>query len=145
MSSILILIIYRLGKLTINARVGYIASFLFAVCNYLLDFNTGQYNTDHNDIAFIFYVTLSIWTYTEYLFEKKSRYMWLIGFFAGLAILTKWLTGLVVFSGWGISLFFIQGVRNKITEYKRIVKALIVCMLTFLPWQIYILLNFRAD
>jgi 4-amino-4-deoxy-L-arabinose transferase len=145
MTSLLIPVIFRMGKLSVNARVGYLASFLFAVCNYLLDFNTGQYNTDHNDIAFIFYVTLSIWAYTEYCVDKKSQYIWLIGFFAGLAILNKWLTGLVVFSGWGVALLFIHGTANKISEFKKLLKAFVICVLTFLPWQIYKAIRFPVE
>ncbi|MBI4930563.1 MAG: glycosyltransferase family 39 protein [Bacteroidetes bacterium] len=145
MTSLLVPIIFRMGKLTVNARVGYLAGFLFAVCNYLLDFNTGQYNTDHNDIAFIFYVTLSLWAYTEYSFENKSRYVWLIGFFSGLAILNKWLPGLLVFSGWTVTLFFIQGTTNRKNELKNILKALAACIITFLPWQIYKATRFPVD
>ncbi len=145
MTSLLIPVIFRMGKLTVNARVGYIGSFLFAVCNYLLDFNTGQYNTDHNDIAFIFYVTLSIWAFTEYWSEKNARYVWLIGLFAGLAILNKWLTGLLVFSGWATTLFFIQGFANKKREIINMIKALIVCVITFIPWQIYKSIRFPAE
>lgn len=145
MTSLLILVIFRMGKLTVNARIGYMAGFLFAVCNYLLDFNTGQYNTDHHDIASIFYISLSIWAYSEYQIEKKSRYVWLIGLFAGLAILNKWLVGLVVFSGWATALFFIQGMANKKSEIINMMKALIVCVLTFVPWQIYKTIRFPAE
>lgn len=145
MSSLLILVIYRLGKLSVTAQVGYIAGFLFAVCNYLLDFNTGQYNTDHNDIAFIFYITLSIWAYTEYRFENKSRYVWLIGLFAGLAILNKWLTGLLVFSGWAAAWFFVQSAANNKHELKNMLKALATCVLVFLPWQIYKAIRFPLE
>jgi hypothetical protein len=144
MTSLLIPVIFRMGKLTINERVGYLASFLFATCNYLLDFNSGQYNTDHNDIAFIFYVTLSLWAYTEYC-VGKSQYVWLIGFFAGLAILNKWLPGLVVFAGWGISLLFIKGAKNKISEFKNLIKAFVICILTFIPWQIYKAIRFPLE
>lgn len=145
MSALLILIIFRIGKLTINEQVGYIASLLYAACNYLLDFNTGNYATDHNDVAFIFYVTLSIWAYSEYHIGNKTKYIWLIGLFAGLAVLNKWMVGLTVFSGWGISLFFIKGMAPKWAEFKNIVKAYIICLHIVIPWQIYILAAFPKE
>jgi 4-amino-4-deoxy-L-arabinose transferase-like glycosyltransferase len=146
MFSLLILIIYRIGKITLNERVGYISAFLFATNHYLLEFVTGIISTDHNDIAFIFYVTLSIWAYTEYCFSNKQKYVWLIGLFAGFALLNKWLVGLLVFSGWGFFiLFFISGVSAKITEVKSLLKAILVALLIFLPWQIYIYLKFPAE
>ena len=145
MSSLLILIVFRLGKIIINEQVGYISSLLYAVCSYLLDFNTGIYCTDHNDIAFMFYITLSIWAFTEYKICNKLNYVWLIGLFAGFAILNKWTVGLLVFSGWGVSIFFVSGVKNKLKEIKNILKAFSICLLICIPWQAYILYNFPKE
>jgi|SRR6218665_3530456 len=145
MSTLLIPVIFRIGKRAISEQVGYIAAFLFALCNFLLDLITGIYNTDHNDVAFIFYVTLSFWAYTEYRANNARKYIWLIGIFAGCAILNKWMVGLVVFSGWGISLLFIPGFKNKLAEFKQLMLSFGSCVLVFLPWQIYILNRFPAE
>jgi 4-amino-4-deoxy-L-arabinose transferase len=146
MWSLLILIIYRIGKITLGNNVGYLSAFLYGTCNYFLEFVTGIISTDHNDIAFIFYVSLSIWAYTEYCVFKKQKYIWLIGLFVGFAVLNKWLVGLLVFSGWGIFLlFFVAGWKNKLSEFKLLIKAALISACIFLPWQIYILLRFPAQ
>jgi hypothetical protein len=145
MSALLIPVVFRMGQLTLNKTVGFIACFLYATSNYLIDFNTGIYATDHNDVAFIFYVTLSIWAYTEYSILNKKNYLWLIGLFAGLAILNKWVVGLTVYAGWGATILFLAGKENKISELKNIGKSLLVCFLTVLPWQIYILIAFPRE
>lgn len=145
MACLLIIIIFRIGKLIINEKVGYISAFLFSVNNYLLELLTGMYHTDHNDIAFIFYITLSIWAYTEYSVQKKTNYLWLIGFFAGLAILNKWLVGLLVFSGWGIFVLFVKETTGKRIEIKNILMALMACAVVFVPWQIYIFKTFPIE
>jgi 4-amino-4-deoxy-L-arabinose transferase len=145
MSLILIPIIYRIGKLITNKEVGFIACLIYATNNYLLDFTTGYYHTDHNDVAFIFYVTLSIWVFVEYIYSNNKKYIYLIGLFAGLAILNKWLVGLLVFSGWGVSMFFIVGLKNKLKEFKNIGVAFLVCITTFIPWQIYVWINFKDN
>lgn len=145
MFSLLILVIFRIGKILVNERVGYVSAFLFSVNNYLLEFITGIEHTDHNDIAFIFYVTLSIWAFAEYSINKRKHFIWLIGIFAGLAILNKWLVGLLVFSGWSISVLFISGSSDKLKEIKNILKAVLVCILVFVPWQLYILTAFPME
>lgn len=62
----------------------------------------------------------------------------MIGLFSGGAVLIKWLTGLLVFSGWGLTVLFNKEKRKSIQQYKSITISLIVCLLVFLPWQIYI-------
>ena len=142
MSIILILVIFRMGKLVVNENVGFLACFIYATNNYFLDFISGQYNTDHNDIAFLFYVTLSVWSFLEYQYSSKKKYIYLIGVFVGAAVLNKWLVGLLAYSGWGISLFYISEFKNKLIELKNIVISFLICVLIVLPWQIYAFLSF---
>lgn len=145
MSSLLVFVIFRLGKIMVNEMVGYISALLYAACCYFLEFNTGTHCTDHNDIAFMFYIILSIWAYAEYRLLNKSNYIWLIGLFAGCAILNKWTVGLLVFSGWGVSLFFIPGIKGKWNELKNILKSFFMCLCVCLPWQIYILCTYPLE
>lgn len=144
MSAILIPITYRMGKIAVNAKVGYFAALIYASNFYLLEFNTGGINTDHNDVAFIFYVTMSFWAFLEYRTSGNHRYVYLIGVFAGVAILTKWLTGLLVFGGWGLGTL-IYYKENFKTEFINIIKAFGTAVAIALPWQVYILMKFPAE
>lgn len=106
MMSILPLLIYRIGKLSLNERIGYYGALFFSTSFFVHELLTGFPPSDHNDIAFLFYVTASIWAWVEYENSQKKYWLILIGLFSGCAILIKWLTGLLVFSGWGLSIIF---------------------------------------
>jgi len=138
MSTILIWIIFKIGKQLVNERVGYLSALFFSVMGFFLDFISGYESTDHNDVAFLFYVTLSIWAFVMYKTTEVRKYIWLIGVFAGLAILNKWLVGLLVFSGWGISFLFIKEKEKKWNDFKNLLLSLSTCIVVFLPWQIYV-------
>ena len=101
MTSISLLIIYRLAFLvTQDRKTSLIALILATFSNFQLNLISGRIPTDHNDIAFGFYILLSIWTFVEYLKSKKIYWALLSGVFAGSAILIKWLIGLLVYSSW---------------------------------------------
>lgn len=140
------LMIYRIGKIASNARIGFYGALFFTCAYHFLELSTGQFPTDHNDIAFLFYVTASIWAWFEYQDSKKTYWIVLIGLFSGCAILVKWLVGLLVYALWGVSL----GVEDKknwlnLKAYIPILKALIITIIVFIPWQIYILNQFPIE
>lgn len=145
MSAFMILLIFRIGKLSVNSRSGYIAAFLYCFASYSLELMAGYHHTDHNDTAFIFYVTASIWAFTEYLKSKRRFWVIWIGLFAGIAVLNKWLTGLLVFSGWAFWLLADRNKRNDISYYWDILLGIGITFAVFLPWQIYILNMFPLE
>jgi 4-amino-4-deoxy-L-arabinose transferase len=102
-------------------------------------------HTDHNDIAFLFYVTLSIWAWFEKESSEKKYWIFLIGLFAGMAILNKWLVGLLVYSIWGINTLLQKEKRNNLFSYLEITGSLVVTVIVALPWQIYIFNNFPLE
>lgn len=142
MSTIIIYFIYRIGALCINKNAGFFGALFFALSNFVLEITAGAIHTDHNDVAFLFYVSAGIWAWVEYENSDSSRkkyFLILIGFFSGCAILVKWLSGLLVFSGWGISILLSKERRSQWLHYRNLLISLIVAVMTFLPWQIYIL------
>ncbi|NCD32276.1 MAG: phospholipid carrier-dependent glycosyltransferase [Spartobacteria bacterium] len=145
MSSLLIPIIYRMGLICANRAVAYAAAFLYSVSLYSLLLLTGFINLDHNDIAFVFFVTLSIWCFFEYWTSKK--WVWLIplGVTAGAAALTKWLTGFLIFGGWGIAVLCDAQERTKPSAYLKIVLSFFFGLFVFLPWQIYAMKTYPAE
>ncbi len=148
MSTLVILFIYRIGNIVINKKVGFYAALLFATSNFAIEFVSGSINTDHNDIAFMFYVTASIWAWIEYEAagpKQKKYFLILIGLFAGAAVLVKWLTGLLVFTGWGLSIVLLKQRRKQWKQYGNLLLSLLIAIVVFLPWQLYILHAFPLE
>lgn len=141
MSSLLVLFIFRTGKLLVDEKLGYYAAFIAATSHFIIKLVSGNEGMDHNDLAFTFYVSASIWAYTEYYFSKKKYWIILIGIFVGCAVLNKWLVGLLVFAGWGINILF-DGEKFSIRKFSDLLISFLICLVIFLPWQIYILSNF---
>lgn len=139
MSSIMVLFIYRMGKLSVNERVGYYAGLLWALNCFALTLVSGIATCDHNDVAFVFYVTASFWAWMEYNHSGKRYWILFIGLFAGMGVLVKWLTAFLVFSGWGLALLLNKEKRKNVASWIDIGSAAVVATLIFLPWQLHIL------
>jgi 4-amino-4-deoxy-L-arabinose transferase len=141
-----VLCIYRIGKIAVNARTGYLAALFFAAAYYPLELVAGRFSTDHNDVSFLFYITASFWAWFEYRNSGKQFYLLLIGLFSGCAVLVKWLVGLLVYASWFLSLGS-QDAKHWLRwrSYKPLLIALGICLLVFVPWQIYILHAFPLE
>ena len=145
MSSLLVLMIFRIGNLWANERIAWCAAFLFTFSNFQMEMVTGILRTDHNDVAFMFYVTASIWSWSEYMTSKNKIWMILIGVFSGMAVMVKWLTGLLVFLGWVLSILFEKQQRINWRSYRDIILSFLVSVVVFLPWQIYKSIRFPVE
>lgn len=144
--SIIVIMIYRIGKIAHSSTVGFYGALFFSMAYYPLELVAGKYSTDHNDIAFLFYVTASFVAWFEYQSTSKAYWLILIGFFSGCAILVKWLVGLVIYAIWGISI--LANDKRKLLELKSyypILLAFSVTLIVFLPWQLYILYSFPLE
>jgi 4-amino-4-deoxy-L-arabinose transferase-like glycosyltransferase len=91
---------YRTGKLLVNNRVGYLTGIFIISTYYIFELIAGRQAVDHNDLSFLFYISISIWSFIEYYYSGKKHWIFLIGLFSGMAILCKWLVGLLVYFGW---------------------------------------------
>jgi 4-amino-4-deoxy-L-arabinose transferase-like glycosyltransferase len=129
--------IYRIGKISLDVKAAYFGAFLFAFCMYPLELVAGIFPTDQNDISFIFYITASFWAWFEYKRTGKAYWIVLIGLFSGIAVLTKWLVGLLIYAAWGISLLIKKKEIFKWKRYIPIVIAFVISVFVFMPWQIY--------
>jgi 4-amino-4-deoxy-L-arabinose transferase-like glycosyltransferase len=138
---------YRIGKIwTANINIAFIAAILISTSYYVLELSSGRFGLDHNDLAMGAFTTASFWSFCEYT-QQKSKWKWaiLVGVFAGCAILTKWLTGLLVFGGWAIYIFHENKRLLTLAHIKHYLVALLVCCLIFIPWQWYILHEFPKE
>lgn len=146
MSALMVFIVYRIGSLVVNKKTGWYAAFICAMSFGQIEFITGNVATDHNDVAFMFYMACSFWAFFEFIHsDKKMRWAILTGVFAGIAVLNKWLAGLAVFSGWAAYILFIERPWFKISVFKFPLIALLVAVAIALPWQLYILHAFPAE
>ena len=65
--------------------------------------------------------------------------------FAGAAVLIKWLIGLLVYSSWGIiSLYYIIKKKNY-SLFLNLIFSFIICLLIFIPWQIFTYYKFPTE
>lgn len=138
LGSIMVVLLYQIARsVTGNRNVAVVAALLLCYSGFHLDLTSGYTGMDHNDVAFGFYVLASIWAYVRYTENNKISTALLIGLFAGGAVLTKWLTGLVVFGAWGLNILL--AIRDKSTRREIVhwLLALCVCVAVFLPWQVY--------
>lgn len=143
MSSFSILMIYRIGSIIYNRHGGFIGAVLYAGSTYLIELTSGRIPTDHNDVAFLFYVSASLWSWFEYEHSQKKYWIWFIGIFSGFAILVKWLPGLLVYAGWVSTILLKERRRN--VHIKDPLKSLLLTVLIVFPWQIYAAIRFPKE
>lgn len=129
------MLVLSIAKRFLTSFLAILATFLFAFSAFQLSLVSGVQGMDHNDIAFLFYCTLSYWSWLKYNETKEFKYVLLIGFSSGGAILCKWLVGLVVFAGWGTVIVLTQ--LKELKQWKNLVWALLIAISVFLPWQLY--------
>lgn len=91
---------YRMGRLLVDERVGWIVALLATCSYYLLELTAGAVTTDHNDAVFIAAVACSWWALLELWNDGRSRWAVLAGVLSACAILTKVFVGGVVFLPW---------------------------------------------
>lgn len=145
LSTAIIPLVFLTGKNFLNKNVGFFAALLYTTSFFNINFISGQTFTDHNDIFFTCFVTGSIWAYSEYYVTKNRKWLLMIGLFCGLAVMVKWLVGLLIFGAWFIHVLFDKTSRIRITSYLDIIYSFAASLLIFIPWQIYAYVNFPAE
>jgi 4-amino-4-deoxy-L-arabinose transferase len=135
---LIILMVYDIGKFIKGNLAGILTALIFAYMKFPLTYVAGMYATDHNDIAFLLYVTASFWSLIKYRETQKIRYVILCGLFSGAAVLVKWLTGFLAIGVWGS--------YTLIFERKKVIKPILaglIAVIVALPWQLYCYFNYR--
>ncbi len=140
MGALMLWPVFRMGTLLWDKKTGFYAAFLSVFAGFQLELVSGFQGMDHNDQAFLFYVTLSLWTLMEYFGQGDRPWRWAIatGVFAGMAVLCKWLTGLLVFGVWGVDWLWRLRSDGRWLELRRMLAAFAAACAVFLPWQLYI-------
>lgn len=138
LGALLVVPVFGLGNRLFGKMGAYAGALLAAFAYYDLELTAGVFVADQNDASFVFYVTLSLWAYVEYVASGRSRrWVWLIGAAVGAAILTKWLTGLLVFAGWGLTLLLTASLRRSGRAWADLALAAGLALALALPWTFY--------
>ncbi len=87
---------YDIGRRLIGRRVGLTAALLHAANPLIGKLATGRIATDHVDAIFSSLVTLGVWSIVVLSSRAALVRGLTVGVFAGLAVLTKWATGLLL-------------------------------------------------
>lgn len=139
-----ILLIFSIGKMLWNEKVGLYAAFFYAIHGLILEQTGGRVTTDHVDIAFLFFIQLGVYLALVF-FERKTLWINILcGITIGLALLTKWLPALIVLPIWLIAGW------NKFEGSKKSLMLQFLLLITVivgvaLPWQIYIQAQFPDE
>lgn len=137
LSTIGIGLTYLIGNYFFNKKVGYLAAFFFSINGLIIELASGRVATDHIDIFFMFFIELAVVFSILYVQKQKMLFNLLAGLCLGAALLSKSLVALIVIPIW---LFVV--IDSKKFNQKEICIQLIllisICLMTYLPWQIYI-------
>ena len=129
----------RIGARLVGERAGLLAAFLVAINGSLLDLASGRKATDHVDSILVSLTCLAVWSAVEHAAEPSGWRAVLTGALGGLAVLTKWLVGLLPFAVWAVLL------RRRRDRWKDLVLGAAVCAAVAAPWQLYARHAFPAE
>ena len=141
--SLLVPVTYRTGKLLAGESTGFFSALLAATSFSLLGLVSGRQPVDHCDVSFLFFVSASLWSWVEGVSSGKKHRFILIGLFAGMAVLCKWLPGLLVYAVW---LFYAMiDKKSTLKNVKQAGVAFLITLFIVIPWQVYIWLRFPVE
>jgi uncharacterized membrane protein len=136
-SSLCLVLTYLLIKKFFNRKSALI-SIPFLGSIYLFNFYSRQ---GQLDIAYIFFITLSIYFYLEFLNGGKKRYILIFGASIGFALMTKIIVGF--FAIITIFIFLLIELVRKNVKFKEVLSQIATLTLTglilSLPWHIFML------
>jgi 4-amino-4-deoxy-L-arabinose transferase len=143
--AMLVFPIFGIGKIIWNEKIGFYGAVIFSFLLYPLELVSGYHTADHVDVSFLFYITYSLFFWLKYLDKSQMKWILLMGLFAGLAVLTKWLVGLLIYSGALTTISITKELRNSKQLWISIFLSLFVTLLVVVPWHIYAYLNFPKE
>ncbi len=139
-----ILLMYKLGSFFKNKKVGFIAAFLFSINGLIIELTSGRVATDHVDIFFLFFILLSVVLTYNFIHTRKTIYNILVGVSLGCAILSKWLPAFIVLPIWSLLVWHSGKYSFKHMLLQLLIIIGISCII-FIPWQLYIYNNFPLE
>lgn len=144
-STLAIFVTFLIGYKLFDKKTGLLAAFFHAVNGLAIDLAGGRVSSDHVETAFVFYTELAVlFSILSILHKRTYLFAAMAGISIGLAILCKWAPALIVFHVWLTGVFL-----SKQFSLAQVFKAGLLmfacCLITFLPWIIYILQAFPKE
>ncbi|MEL6256220.1 MAG: glycosyltransferase family 39 protein, partial [Bacteroidota bacterium] len=143
LSSLFIFLVFAISEELYSKKVGVLAAFFAAIHGLIIELSAGRVATDHVDIHFMVFISLSVLSAIYFHKREKLIYNLLCAIFLALAILCKWLPALIV-----LPLWVLLGLKRGKNIKKLILPFLLlmgVTSLGVLPWQLYILAEFPLE
>lgn len=140
----IVFFVFKIGQRMFNHRAGWWSALIYSILFVPNSMSSGFMHTDHVDTCFAFFITASV--YIGIVAVDKNRLGGFIfsGSLMGLAVLSKWLPGLIV-------LVFMAPYLITNREIKGFKKAaylllmILVAAIVAAPWQIYIFSAFPNE
>jgi 4-amino-4-deoxy-L-arabinose transferase len=140
LSGTAILLTYDIGRRLFDPATGLVGAGLHAIHGYLIALAAGRVPVDHVDCTLIAVVELGVWVAVVSA-EKRTLSSAGVGLVTGLAVLTKWLPGLLIVPVW-LALVLARerprGTRALAVVAGRLAVLLAVAAAVALPWQLYV-------
>lgn len=139
-------IVFGIVRRLADYRSALVAGVLAAGAFYFSWWASGYRPTDHNDVAFVFYVSLGCWAVLQYIHSKAQwRYVFVISLLVGVAVLTKWLVGLFPILLLGLWVLFDKNTRFQKRPWMHLLVITAGVFLLVFPWQWYIFSYFPEE
>lgn len=137
LSTLAVFMTWVAGSCWCGRRVGLLAAGFHAVNGYLLQLPGGRVAVDHVDNALVVCVELGIFLAVLQARSRRRWWAWVpaIGAATGLAVLAKWLPGLLVIPVW---LALASGRKRPAAIAVALAGIAAVAAAVALPWQAYI-------
>ncbi len=126
--------VYKASRLYFP-KSSFLVTFIAATQPYLLLLASGRFGMDHNDIAFITWVSVGFWALVAYLKNGGYKYIIMIGISVAFAMLTKWLAGSFILCLWGLHLLVTANFHKR--QWLNLLIAASIATVLFVPWQLY--------
>lgn len=126
---------FRIGAELFDRQVGLVAAGLYAIQGRLLAQASGRVATDHPDSVLASLVALGALAALVQVRRQSRGLALLVGVIAGLAVLTKWLPGLLVLGLWGIAMPWHERPRRCALDLGL---GAMACAALTVPWHLYI-------
>lgn len=144
LSTLLVYLVFYIGRYFYAARVGFIAAFLASIHGLIIELSAGRVTTDHVDVFFLFFITLGMYFSVRFVETNQNRFLPLVALSTALAILSKWLPALIVLPFLAVLMLYSKRFSwANLTKKLAFVLGLIV--LFVFPWQVYTHLQFPLE
>ncbi|MBP8017148.1 glycosyltransferase family 39 protein [Candidatus Gracilibacteria bacterium] len=129
--------LYFLAKKIINKEYAVLSCFLLSISPFFIEFSREVHPYSLSAL-----LSVMSWLFLiKYLYEKKTKYIYIYGIFCGLLLLTFYLGIIIIFS----QIIFIYFMKISKKRKINILKGLFVCILIFLIWIKQFYYQIKAD